>query len=398
MRLFFCVILTTIFSINLPAQTGIGCDGARYRYRIFEEFTVNYNVIYGNNINATGSNVSLEMDIYQPEGDVVTNRPVVVVAHGGFFLGGANDGSDVVPLCQDLARMGYVAVSISYRLGISNFFALESSLQEAVVRGVQDAKAAVRYLRKTHAEDGNTWGIDPERIVLGGSSAGAFIALHTAYVDDLSEIPSSVDFNANGLSGGIEGNSGSPGYSSDILSIFSISGAIGDVDWMSSGNKPLVSVHGTSDGTVPFGTDYVQLYGIPVTIVDGSETVHNQADLLGLDNCFHVFPGAGHTPHQSSTQYYDTTRAVTVGFTSRQVCPLYPPLCEWYDVDAPPPIVNTCPADIVADGLITVADVLEILGQFGCDVNCFADVDADGAVTVSDVLSVLSVFGEPCPN
>jgi len=398
MRLFFCVILTTIFSINLPAQTGIGCDGARYRYRIFEEFTVDYNVIYGNNMNATGSNVSLEMDIYQPDGDVVTNRPVVVVAHGGFFLGGSNDGSDVVPLCQDLARMGYVAVSISYRLGISNFFALESSLQEAVVRGVQDAKAAVRYLRKTHAEDGNTWGIDPERIVLGGSSAGAFIALHTAYVDDLSEIPSSVDFNANGLSGGIEGDSGSPGYSSDILSIFSISGAIGDVDWISSENKPLVSVHGTSDGTVPFGTDYVQLYGIPVTIVDGSETVHNQADLLGLDNCFHVFPGAGHTPHQSSTQYYDTTRAVTVGFTSRQVCPLYPPLCEWYDVDAPPPIVNTCPADIVADDLITVADVLEILGQFGCDVNCFADVDADGAVTVSDVLSVLSVFGEPCPN
>ena len=214
----------------------------------------------------------------------------------------------------------------------------------------------------------------------------------------MSEIPSSVDLNANGLSGGIEGDSGSPGYSSDILSIFSISGAIGDVDWMSSGNKPLVSVHGTSDGTVPFGTDYVQLYGIPVTIVDGSETVHNQADLLGLDNCFHVFPGAGHTPHQSSTQYYDTTRAVTVGFTSRQVCPLYPPLCGWYDVDAPPPIENTCPADIVSDGLITVADVLEILGQFGCDVNCFADVDADGAVTVSDVLSVLSVFGEPCPN
>ena len=398
MRLFFCVILTTLFSINLPAQTGIGCDGARYRYRVFEAFSVDSNILYGSNVNATGSTVSLVMDIYQPVGDVVTNRPVVVVAHGGFFIGGSNDGTDVVPLCQDLARMGYVAVSISYRLGISNFFALEASLQEAVVRGVQDAKAAVRYLRKTHAEDGNTWGIDPERIVLGGSSAGAFIALHAAYVDDLSEIPSTVDFNANGLSGGIEGDSGSPGYSSDLLSIFSISGAIGDVDWMSSGNTPLVSVHGTSDGTVPFGTGYVQLSGINVTIVDGSEIVHNQADLLGLDNCFHVFPGAGHTPHQSSTQYYDTTRAVTVGFTSKQVCPLYPPLCEWYDVDAPPPIENTCPADIVADGIITVADVLEILGQFGCNFNCFADVDADGAVTVSDVLSVLSVFGEPCPN
>jgi para-nitrobenzyl esterase len=151
MRIFLCVILTTIFSMNLPAQTGIGCDGARYRYRIFEEFSVDYNILYGNNINANGSTASLDMDIYQPVGDVVTNRPVVVVAHGGFFIGGSNDGSDVVPLCQDLARMGYVAVSISYRLGISNFFDLESSLQEAVVRGVQDAKAAVRYLRKTHA-------------------------------------------------------------------------------------------------------------------------------------------------------------------------------------------------------------------------------------------------------
>ena len=398
MRIFFYVILTTFFSINLPAQTGIGCDGARYRYRVFEEFSVDYDILYGSNINSDGSNVSLVMDIYQPEGDVVTNRPVVVVAHGGFFIGGANDGSDVVPLCQDLARMGYVAASISYRLGIENFLNLESSIQEAAIRGVQDAKAAVRYLRKTHAIEGNNWGIDPERIVVGGSSAGGFIALHTAYVDDLSEVPSSVDFNANGLSGGIEGDSGSPGYSSEVLSIFSISGAIGDVEWISEGNTPVVSTHGTNDGTVPFGTGYVQLSGINVTIVDGSQIVHNRTDLLGIDNCLHVFPGAGHTPHQASTQYYDTTRAVTVGFTSRQVCPLYPPICGWYDVDAPPPVVNTCPADIVVDGVITVADVLEILGQFGCDVNCFADVDDDGAVTVSDVLSVLSVFGESCPN
>jgi len=398
MRIFFYVVLTTLFSINLPAQPGVGCDGARYRYRIFDDISVDYDIIYGSNISATGTNISLVMDIYQPAGDFVTNRPVVVVAHGGFFLGGSNDGSDVVPLCQDLARMGYVAVSISYRLGISNFFALESSLQEAVVRGVQDAKAAVRYLRKTHAEDGNTWGIDPERIVLGGSSAGAFIALHSAYVNDLSEVPSSVNFNANGLSGGIEGDSGSPGYSSALLSIFSISGAIGDDAWISSGDMPVVSTHGTSDGTVPFGTGYVQLSGINVTIVDGSEIIHNTTDLLGIDNCFHVFPGAGHTPHAASTQYYDTTRAVTVGFTSRQVCPLYPPICGWYDVDSPPPIVYTCPADIVADGVITVADVLEILGQFGCEMNCFADVDEDGAVTVSDVLSVLAVFGDPCPN
>jgi poly(3-hydroxybutyrate) depolymerase len=398
MRIFLFVILTALFSINLPAQTGSGCDGARYRYRIFDDISVDYDIPYGSNISADGNNISLVMDIYQPVGDVVNNRPVVLVAHGGFFLAGSNDGSDVVPLCQDLARMGYVVASISYRLGIDNFFNLESSLQEAVMRGVQDAKAAVRYFRKSYEIDGNTWGIDPERIVLGGSSAGGFIAVHAAYVDDLAEIPSTLDFNSNGLSGGIEGDSGSPGYSSELLSIFNISGAIGDDAWISAGNTPVVSTHGTNDGTVPFGTGYVQLLGINVSIVDGSEILHNRTDLLGIDNCFHEFTGANHTPHSFSTQYYDTTRAVTVGFTSRQVCPLYPPICGWYDVDSPPPIVNTCPADIVADGVITVADILEILGQFGCEINCFADVNEDGAVTVSDVLLVLAVFGEPCPN
>ena len=65
--------------------------------------------------------------------------------------------------------MGYVAVSISYRLGIDDFFSLEEST-EAVVRGVQDGKTAVRYLRRSHAELGNPYGIDPSRIVMGGTS------------------------------------------------------------------------------------------------------------------------------------------------------------------------------------------------------------------------------------
>ena len=160
------------------------CDGARYRYRIFDEIQVESGVVYGSNVGSSGANVVLDMDVYQPSNDEVTDRPVVVVAHGGFFLAGSNDGVDVVPLCEDLARMGYVAASISYRLGVDNLFDLETSLQEAVLRGVHDAKAAVRFFRKTHAEQGNPYGIDPNRIVLGGSSAGAFIALHAAYIDD----------------------------------------------------------------------------------------------------------------------------------------------------------------------------------------------------------------------
>ena len=57
---------------------------------------------------------------------------------------------------------------------------------------------------------------------------------------------------------------------------------------------------------------------------------------------------------------------------------------------------NACPQDLNGDGSVTVADVLLILGEFGCESNCGADVDGDGAVSVSDVLNVLSVFGQPC--
>ena len=393
------ILRTAFLSLSLMsasillAQTTDGCDGARYRYRVFDDFEVEYDVPYGNNIHASGSNEELVMDIYRPVGDTVTNRATVVCAHGGFFLAGSNDGFDIVPLCEDLARMGYVAVSISYRLGIDDYFSLEESLQEAVVRGVQDGKAAVRFLRKSHEELGNPYGIDPDRIVMGGTSAGAFIGLHAAYVEE-DEIPSYVDMTQQGLAGGIEGASGSPGYSSDVISLFSISGAIADASWIEAGDIPLVSTHGDEDGTVPYGTGPVEIIGIDVTTVDGSETIHAQLNELGIENCFHTFLGAGHVPHQYYDTYYDTTRAVVVGFTSAQVCPIYEPICQWYDVDDIP--VFNCLGDIVPDGMISVPDMLAILSEYGCTVNCTADLDDDGEVGVSDILFILSVYGDIC--
>ena len=230
---------------------------------------------------------------------------------------------------------------------------------------------------------------------MGGTSAGALIALHAAYGDE-DEIPPFVDMSQDGLVGGIDGSSGSPGYSSDVLSVFSISGALADASWIESNGVPVVSTHGNDDTTVPYGTGPVQLLGIDVTNVDGSETVHAQLDALGTENCFHTFDGAGHVPHQYFDTYYDTTRAVVVGFTSSQVCPIYEPICEWYDVDSPPVVEEVCAEDIVPDGVISVPDVLEILTQFGCVEDCYADVDGDGMVSVSDILSILAIYGGYC--
>ena len=370
------------------------CDGARYRYRVFDQIQVESGVGYGSNIGSSGLNEALDMDIYAPAGDTVTNRPVVVLAHGGFFLAGSNDGTDVVPLCQDLARMGYVAASISYRLGIDNLFDLETSLQEAVLRGVHDAKAAVRFFRRSHVENGNPWGIDPDRIVLGGSSAGAFIALHAAYIDDLSEVPDVIDLTQAGLGGGLEGLSGNAGYSSDVLSIINISGAMGDANWMEPGDVSVVSTHGTADATVPYGTGPVSLLGVNVTEVDGSWPIHIQASEVGVSHRLTTFEGAGHVPHMTDATYYDLTRAAVMEFTSRQVCPAYPDIGDYYDVDDPP--AAGCSGDVDLDGNVTVADMLAVLSDFGCAQSCSADVNLDGAVTVTDVLTLLGLFGTTC--
>jgi hypothetical protein len=57
---------------------------------------------------------------------------------------------------------------------------------------------------------------------------------------------------------------------------------------------------------------------------------------------------------------------------------------------------NVCPEDVTGDNLITVADVLAVLSEFGCVTTCNNDVDGDDAITVADILAILSAFGSDC--
>ncbi|MGC6532793.1 MAG: hypothetical protein ACON34_07295 [Flavobacteriales bacterium] len=56
-----------------------------------------------------------------------------------------------------------------------------------------------------------------------------------------------------------------------------------------------------------------------------------------------------------------------------------------------------CFGDIDGDDLITVADLLMVLGDFGCTGVCTADLTEDGVVDTSDILALLGVFGTTCP-
>lgn len=323
--------LLFVFFIALTFLSKAQCDGTRFREFTFANIEVEENITYGNNIKYDGSSLDLLMDVYQPSGDAMEDRPLVILAHGGFFLYGSKDGPDVIILAADLARMGYVTACVNYRLGLAANGNLEASMTESVMRGVQDVKAAVRWFR-ANADGANDYHIDPNQIYVAGVSAGGYIALHLAYLDEETEIPSYVNFENPGLAGGLEGESGSPGYSSDVRGIINLCGAIGDTAWIHPGDEPALLFHGDEDATVPFGSDMQYLLGsIPVIEVDGSNSINERLNELEITHCFEIHEGFDHVPHVSNSAIYDTTLSIMSNFLSHLVCDV-PLDCEYREL------------------------------------------------------------------
>ncbi|MCB0765422.1 MAG: alpha/beta hydrolase, partial [Flavobacteriales bacterium] len=273
------------------------CSTGRYTDPgAFPDVTVTQAVEFGSNTAVSGGTQILRMDVYEPTGDLLTERPVVLVAFGGSFIAGTR--ADVADICMTFAHMGYVAVAPDYRVGF--FLPNEATTTRAVMRGSHDMKACVRYLRKTVAEDGNPYGIDPDRIISGGVSAGAISAIHATYLDQEAEIPAVLVPEAPAL-GGVEGNSGTPGYSSAVFACYSFSGAIGDTSWIVPNDRPLASVHEVGDNVVPYYTQEVAVIGIPTGLIaSGSHDIHVRLDNIEVPNCFLSYPTNGHVGYLTS--------------------------------------------------------------------------------------------------
>ena len=326
MKKIFTLIAVAMFcgTININAQ----CTGDRYKMQVFWESEVTSDIQYGSNINTQGNNENLTLDVYEPTGDSLANRPLLILAHGGSFIGGSKTGADVVSLATDFAKMGYVVASINYRLGFEGLSSgtLDSiTATETVVRSVHDFRAAIRFFKKNFSENGNTYGIDTSLIFGGGVSAGAITAVHVAYLDELSELPTYIDTTKAGLGGGIEGNSGNPNYvSSGLVGIINIAGALRDTSWITPTSIPVLSFHGDQDGTVPYGSDIIYLQGFfAIMMVDGSQSIHLRAENVGITNCLHTHEGADHIPHSLDNQaaeYTDTTLTISSNFMSALVC------------------------------------------------------------------------------
>lgn len=305
-------------------ESSAQCNGLRYRDFTFGQDSVVSNVVYGSNQSYSNATTSLKLDIYFPKNDTATSRPLIIMAHGGNFLGGSKTGGDVLQLCHDLCKMGYVVASIDYRVGMTNFpFPGPDSTDatESVMRAVHDGRAAVRFFRKDFA-NGNSYGIDTSNIYFAGVSAGGFIGLHIAYLDEPSEFPSWADTTGQyGLHGGIEGLSGNPGYPSNVRGVINICGALGDTAWIHPGDEPACLLHGDQDNTVPYGSDIIVLLGsYPLLGVDGSYSIADKLNQYGIENCFETYEGQDHVPHVGNAAYYDTTLNVMRNFLVHFIC------------------------------------------------------------------------------
>ena len=359
--------LITLFIAYAIATVGFA---QRYVSEVFSSVTKTSNITYGKNmsiLSGTPDSVNLKMDVYEPTGDTLTKRPLIVFVHTGSFLPaifngsptGSRNDSATVEICTRFAKRGYVVANVDYRLGwnpaSSDLDVRRGTLLCAVYRSIQDVKAAVRYFRKDAAAT-NSYKIDSNKVILGGQGSGGYIAYAYATLKDSAQIqlPKFISSTTNipygfvaGMSyvnqsmlGDFDGYGGvpqlnnpnnSPGYGNAVQFVFNLGGAMGDSSWLKAGAAPMVSFHCIKDPFAPFLNGIVYVPGTNQSVVDvsGSGVVIPKAIALGNEACFN--------PNNFTDAYTNAANMLNGGADG-----LYPFLTasyeaspwEWYDSTA----------------------------------------------------------------
>ncbi|MCB9074012.1 MAG: carboxylesterase family protein [Chitinophagales bacterium] len=320
--------IITFFIFFLYINNFAQCDTNRYRKEIFEDLITHEDIIYGNNKDNKGVSTNLLMSVYEPNEVSITElRPLIIFVHGGSFIGGDRTDQHLDSTAQRFARMGYVSANIEYRLEQTVFispyvnFADKNNWYKAMIRSIQDIRASIRYFKKDVAENGNQFNIDTSKIIIYGISAGAIAGLHVAYLDNLEE--ASAPFKKNFIElGGLEGNSGSAGYTSNgIKAVVNASGAIDNMNYLNNNlDIPLISFHHKIDLTVPFDKGCFITVACFLGDFYGSNKISQQAKKIGLPYEFYPINKEGHPADDfNDTAVHEMVVAKTTEFLYKHV-------------------------------------------------------------------------------
>ena len=360
----------------------------RFIDEVFDEVNVIEDVVYGNApdlpfIFITENNtfdIDLHMDIYEPVGDTLNNRPVIIFAHSGAFFSGSKEADDIVLLSQSAAKRGYTAIAMEHRLGLNILSA--SSGERAVYRGVQDGSAVIRYLREFHA----SLNIDPNHIFFWGSSAGSFIGLHLSYVEDSERPESTFEGTFTPDLGCIDCEGNNYSHLSRPNAVIATWGAIGNLDYIDEyENVPTALFHGTSDIVVPYEQGYPFTLNITLPQVYGSSKISEKMMDLGIDHTLTLEDGEPH-------EYYGTLNGNFILGSEPN---------EYWDL-----ILNSAfnflytylnlQGDVNDDGSINIQDIVIVLNYiFGSEIPTadqfeLSDMNNDGMLNILDVILIVN--------
>lgn len=191
------LLLIGLMAASLWTQAQIAYVDSAYTYQQTSDIS------YGQAVDFAGNVRDLTMDICVPVGDNPgpNGRPLMVLVHGGGFLGGSKADGNIVRMMHEFAERGYVTAAINYRLGMfqthqmvncnASWFVPWNCLNQqdtsewyrAAYRGAQDTHGAIRFL----VNQSSTYEIDPKKVYVVGESAGGFIAMTAAYLDTPAE-------------------------------------------------------------------------------------------------------------------------------------------------------------------------------------------------------------------
>lgn len=331
------ILIASVFAMGFSGATQAQ---TRYLDDVGTEVSVIPNINYGNNVGIITQTPALEalyMDAYQLEGDTTSNKPIVIMLHTGSFLpaivngqatGGRTDMA-IVEMCERFAKKGYLAIALSYRLGWNPVSTSEdvrrSTLIQAAYRSLQDVKTAVRFLRKSVAEEGNPYGIGDE-FAVGGYGTGGYIALSMATLNDYDTellMPKFIDTSEETIAtygqpvpyiiqsvlGNFEATDygfmtvmvddstsievplcvpNHVEYSSEIDMAFNAGGALPDISWLDAGEVPIASMQCIADPDAPYaeGNVIVPTTGEFVITAHGAQWIQEKADSLGNNSIF----------------------------------------------------------------------------------------------------------------